>query len=191
MQFEIQNYGPAVARLLAADRLPELGPGRPNAAARSALSELSPDELAAGRPIRDRVMLDACHAGLWLWHDFLDESHTISQAIETPTGSYWHGMMHRREPDFWNSKYWFRRVGDHPIFGALRDAAAAAARASSHPPRDIAWLVNTSAWDPFRWVDECEAIAQGRSPREALARQIARIEWRLLFDYGYRQAVEI
>lgn len=51
-------------------------------------------------------------AGLWLYVDDLERSHTISQNIHTPAGSYWHGIMHRREGDFWNSKYWFRKAGD-------------------------------------------------------------------------------
>src|SRR5689334_18276195 len=43
-------------------------------------------------------------AGLWLWHDYLDESHRICQALETETGALWHAIMHRREGDFSNSK---------------------------------------------------------------------------------------
>ena len=49
-------------------------------------------------------MASACLAGLWLYHDYLDESHAVSQSIHTPAGSYWHGLMHRREPDFANPK---------------------------------------------------------------------------------------
>jgi hypothetical protein len=52
-------------------------------------------------------------AALWLYVDELDKSHVESQAIDTPTGSYWHGIMHRREGDFDNSHYWFDRVGKH------------------------------------------------------------------------------
>lgn len=49
-------------------------------------------------------------SGLWLLAGELDRSHTLSQSIETATGAYWHGMMHRREENFWNSKYWLRFV---------------------------------------------------------------------------------
>ena len=64
-------------------------------------------------------MAAACLAGLWLHHNFLDESHTLSQDIDTTTGSYWHAIMHRREGDYGNAKYWLHRVGASDV----RDAA--------------------------------------------------------------------
>jgi hypothetical protein len=54
-------------------------------------------------------------AGLWLYVGDLDRSHAISQSIPDATGSYWHGIMHRREGDFGNSHYWMRRAADHPL----------------------------------------------------------------------------
>ena len=53
-------------------------------------------------------------AGLWLYVDQLDRSHEISQDMHDATGSFWHGIMHRREGDFGNSHYWFNRTGSHP-----------------------------------------------------------------------------
>ena len=50
-------------------------------------------------------------AGIWLYVDDLERSHGISQNLHTAEGSYWHGIMHRREGDFSNAKYWFRQAG--------------------------------------------------------------------------------
>jgi hypothetical protein len=177
-----------VAELLREPRLAPLGPGSPNRAARPGLRAFSAETGFAPRRVRDPDMARACLAGLWLYHDFLDESHRVSQAIETPSGGYWHGLMHRREPDFSNAKYWFRRVGSHPVFVPLRDEAARLAGAAGPHP-STRFLTSQSAWDPFAFVDLCEACLGGASPHEALCRQVQQREWELLFDHCYRHAV--
>lgn len=62
-------------------------------------------------------------AALWLYVDDLERSHTVSQSIEDRTGSFWHGIMHRREGDFSNSLYWFRRADGHPLLIAQPEIA--------------------------------------------------------------------
>jgi len=181
------DYSPAIQDLLREERLASLGPGTPNAGARALLAALTDESLLAPHPVRDADMAAACRAGLWLYHDFLDESHAISQEIQTPTGSYWHGLMHRREPDYGNSKYWFRRVGEHAVFEPLRVAAAELAQDEAHP--SAAFLGKQSRWDPFAFVDLCEAVTHGRSPCEMLCRRIQQREWELLFDYCWRTAI--
>ena len=119
----LSNYGPTFAAQLADAPLNELGPGKPLAAQRKKLEALSIDTDFAPHKVVERTMAKACLAGLWLRFDFLDESHSISQEIKTPTGSFWHGILHRREPDFDNAKYWFHRVGEHPVFAPLCAAA--------------------------------------------------------------------
>lgn len=169
------------------ERLNELGPGRPNRPLYDQLSQLSPADLFTDCRVTDRDMAACCLSGLWLWNDFLDESHTLSQSIETTSGSYWHGMMHRREPDYSNGKYWFRRVGQHDIFPALASAARelAAARGASRSAR---FLAENTEWDPFAFIDLCQQIARGKADDELLCREIARAEWQLLFQHCYEHA---
>jgi hypothetical protein len=187
MGLEKAVYGSEIAGLIT-ERLPVLGPGSPDEAMRSRLAALTIEKAFAGQQLMDQEAACCCLSALWLCHDFLDESHRISQEIETTDGSYWHGIMHRREPDYGNAKYWFRRVPSHAIFEPLAAAAREQAiKAQLDEPAKF--LATQKSWDAFRFVDLCESIARGRSRCEQLAREIARIEWQLLFDHCYRQAV--
>lgn len=165
------TYPPAVAELLRELPLAPLGPGEPR-------SEL--------RPRLERAQSElplACRAGLWLAYNFLDEAHTISQDLETAEGSCWHALMHRREPDYSNSKYWFRRVGRHPIYGQIPEEIA---RRLLPVPVQASFLVERE-WDAMAFVDLCERSAEEARPCHELCRQVQKIEWELLFAWCYQQ----
>lgn len=132
----------------------------------------------------------ALRAGLFQWHDALDESHACSQSIEGQgkhrAGDYWHAIMHRREPDYANSKYWFRHVGRHPIFPELGEQAAPLIVAAAPEWRE---RLLRGGWDPFAFVDFCEAAAaQNHSPHISLAESIQELEMLLLLASTYADA---
>lgn len=112
--------------------------------------------------------LSALKAGLYLLHDFFNDSHECSQSLEGigrhHTGDYWHAILHRREPDYGNAKYWFRHVGRHPSFADLATTAQARLKSASGPVADTLqrWqgrLLPQGTWDPFVFVDLCQAAA--------------------------------
>jgi hypothetical protein len=185
-EFDPSRYGPAVAALLETPRLMPLGPGKPEPALTARLDALDGGRLFGDATVRDRAMASACLAGLWLYVGDLDKAHRLSQGLESREGSYWHGIMHRREGDYPNAKYWFRRVGSHPIFPALHAAARDLARDA--PTRSAAFLGSESGWDAYAFVDFCQA-ARGNEGAERLAREIQQREWQLLFDYCHRRVV--
>lgn len=187
---------PRICRpLLEPARLPPLGPGIPNRDVYPLLESLTTVSLGQAQSDAARLGLQCCLAALWLRHDFLSESHRLSQDINTPDGSYWHGIMHRREPDFSNAKYWFRRVGNHPVFEPLLKVARQIAHeeAVTHGA-DPAWssgtrMLDEPNWDPLRFVDMCRAAYEGQAALEMLARRIAQAEWDLLFAHCYHSSV--
>ncbi len=186
VEFDAGKYGSVVAELIG-DRLPVLGPGEADEGMRPKLAALSLEKVLAGKRIVDEEAARCCLSALWLWHDFLDESHTISQEIHTVDGSYWHGIMHRREPDYGNAKYWFHRVPRYAIFESLAmEVRKLVANVELDEP--ARYLASQAIWDPFRFVDLCEAVARGRSKCERVAREVARAEWEMLFDYCFQQA---
>jgi hypothetical protein len=180
---------PALAELVPADRLNELGPGQPDEAAYKLLKDLTRAKAFTPHPVKDPAMAQACLAGLWLLHDYVDEAHRISQDLPSAEGSYWHGLVHRREPDYGNSKYWFRRVGNHAIFPALQKEAQALARDGAS--REAAFLAEQSQWDPYAFIDLCESASGPSSQDALLCRQIQRREWELLFEWCYAKATGI
>lgn len=107
------------------------------------------------------IDVPAIAAGIWLYVDDLDRSHRISQSLSDATGAFWHGIMHRREGDFWNAKYWFRQAGRHPAMARI------------------------AKYDPVRFVDEV-AENHRENPAELVAMQ--RSEWKALFDWCLGEA---
>jgi hypothetical protein len=101
----------------------------------------------------------------------------VAQDLETKEGSYWHAIVHRQEPDPGNSGYWFRQVGKHPIFPALRARAA-----------EIG-VEFDDLWNPVAFIDYCEAARKRPgSEEERKALEVQRAEWQLLFDWCARAA---
>ncbi len=133
-------------------------------------------------------------AGLFLWNESLDRSHSLSQEVHHATGSYWHGVMHRMEPDYANSAYWFRRVGKHPVFAGLQASArgylqtcdldALSARLGS----DLRRLREQGEWDPFLFIElvELQETQVRDSQADGILRQLQRYEMAHLLNYTYR-----
>ena len=185
--FVASAYGVGVESLVDPSQLAELGPGRPRHELRDQLASLTVSSLFDGKEIINQTMAQCCLAGIWLWSDFLDESHQISQGIDSSEGSYWHGIMHRREPDYSNAKYWFRRVGEHPVFESLGRGAKDLAQ-DGNATQVGRIIQEQTSWDPFVFVDLCQRTCGDGSTDELLIRRVARLEWQLLFDYCYRAA---
>jgi hypothetical protein len=163
------------------DRLPMLRPAEPGREwgwLRDRIERLDLQTLLSR--IRSEDDATAFRAGLLQMNDFLDASHEHSQSIEgegrNRAGDYWHAVMHRREPDYSNAKYWFRRVGSHPIFVELASRAAALLGAFQQVSRE--WrgrLLPGGRFDPVAFVDLCQACPN--SETDDLSRFARRLQW--------------
>jgi len=169
-------------QLLATPELPELGPQpRANVQSEAALTaKLDSLFRETKLPPRQQPLIRSL---VLLWHDHLDAAHTLAQGIENPDGSFVHALMHRREPDYFNAKYWWRRVGAHPAFpeiarrvGELLPARGAAELAVK--------LLPGGKWNPGAFVDACAQAAIGGSPKQTeWLREVQRVETEALLDF--------
>jgi hypothetical protein len=145
-----------------------------------ALSERAWAAVFPGAANRSRLALAA---GLLQIYDFWDASHEAAQQAddlgERDFSAYWHGIAHRREPDPGNAAYWFRRVGRHPLYSPLADAARPLLE--EHGDSSLtARLIPGGAWNASAMIDLCTE-ARPSTAREIIARRLQRLEmWVLL-----------
>ena len=163
------NLPAPLQKLFDQSSIPDLGPG-PRSGVKS-VSQLHQDVdswMANSDLTADSQALIRC--ALLLWHDHLEPSHEISSSISSPEGSFLHGIMHRREPDYSNAKYWFRRVGDLSIYPEL---AASVADLLVNEQQSLAQsLLPGGNWDSFAMVDLVEQAVHrtGGSTQQSLMR---------------------
>ena len=102
--------------------------------------------------------------------DDLPPAHAVFQEDHTGVGSYTHGMLHRREGDFDNARYWFRRAGKLGFFSDLHGAAS---RVSANMGRQV-------SWDPYLLTGLCEQASRGDEVLRDECRALVRAEWECL-----------
>ena len=189
------TYTAVIETLESGNPLPSLVPEDVwNSELSESIVSASPEELLKGQTVKDETYAGAIKSGLLLWNDDLNDSHDISQGLSNNTGSYWHGIMHRREPDYSNAKYWFGRVGTHPIYPELRECALSLIKETADPSAalsDIGDKIESHEhWDPYQFIDWCAAAEKDLSSDVAqFLQQVQVEEIKLLLAYSYRNAI--
>jgi|SRR5581483_6599697 hypothetical protein len=169
--------------LLAAGGLPELGPGPRKEVLPHEQLEPPLEKLLSVAGLSSTAS-DLVRALILLWHDRLDAAHNIAQGIENADGSFVHGIVHRREPDYSNARYWFRHVGSHDSFPKIADGVARLLQ-SGRGEKLSKELISKGEWDPFAFIDLCESAAR-KPPSDdqvKLLREVQGIESEVLLEH--------
>jgi hypothetical protein len=176
----MRGYSPLAEELLAEEdlllRLRPTEPGSPDALRR--IRNAEEKDLTGGAVLADVTYPQLIRAGLLYAYDAIDESHRIVQEIRTDNASYWHGMLHRREGDFENARYWFRRTGKLGVFAEMH------AQASEVSPL----MGRQENWDPYVLVGLCEQARFGGDVNQKEVVALQRIEFDVMFDHLWRDA---
>ncbi|TFE28115.1 hypothetical protein [Cohnella luojiensis] len=120
------------------------------------IAALSESQLGEGHP-DGLLSARAWKAALHLWNDSLHAAHELVEHLNTPTGAALHGIMHRREGDFDNAKYWFHLAGNHPSFHGLQARAAGFLMQQTIPHGPLRDPLNKIAtqgsWNPYLFLN--------------------------------------
>lgn len=176
-----------VQSVIATDELPHLGPTvRPNVKSPGQLQrefDLIFDQTQASELVGDLI-----RAAALLWHDHLDEAHVIVQEGHSAEAAFLHGIVHRREPDFSNAKYWFHRVGQHVTFPSI--AARVGEFLSYKQSRPTSIFVRDGRWQPMDFIEACEEAAHAPNKKSdtVLLQHLQKIEFDTLMEHICRTA---
>lgn len=162
----------------------------PVEAGQRGLSGLTVDDLFEEATLVDPAMGDAVLAALWLRFDDLEASHEVVNRIENETGYLWHGILHRREGDYPNARYWVHRAGNHPIYPYLAQGMAAILANMESLNADV-MNAEVKSWDSMYFVKICERAVEEGGDFEKFCQQVQDLEWNLLFNFCYQSATGV
>ena len=172
-----------IRALLATPEPPGLGPGpRAGVSTEAQLNETLTQAFdGTTLPAENQELARAL---VLLWHDHLHAAHRLVQDRENLNGFLVHGLVHRRENDYSNARFWLRSVDQHASFAEVSRRVTVYLDSKNEPElRDQ--LLPKGAWNLMAFVDALEAAAKNKAPapRQVVLREIQRIELEKLLEH--------
>lgn len=159
--------------------------GKPIEEGRKAIEALSEKEAGVAKS----QSLPLLQAALYLCFDCFDEAHNIANDHEgTVAGNWIHAILHRREPDASNSKYWYARVNlPAKVFSTIGEEVLWLLKNTSDHELEslLKKMEKSKSWEPAAFVDLCDKYREkdSKSQPYRLLAVFQEIEWRTLAEY--------
>ncbi len=134
--------------------------------------------------IFDLARAKTVKSGLYLWNDCMEASHSLAQEVENPEGSYMHAIIHRREPDYANSGYWYARAGEHPVYELILDFAREKTDKSGYSE-----LGSKKNWNWRLFNKLCRESVEAGQTGDPVLTEIQLAELVFLLTHSYRHAI--
>jgi len=179
-------HPPDFHELLATPDPPELGPGPRGGVLSERAVNQAVDQAKKGRALSTE-RLELVRALALLWHDHHDSAHRIVQDLDNADGSMIHAILHRREPDYGNAGYWFRRVGRHGAFPLITCEVAELLKGGDESGF-ARRVLPAGDWDPLGMLELCREFNRPgtRSESQRQVREIQATESRVLLKWFFR-----
>lgn len=188
LPFHTSPISPTVQTILARLQVMPLGPGEEFADLFPLLDGLTVDGICPPEERTDDELAQCCLSGLWLGCNYLERAHVVTQGLHSSSARYWHALMHRREPDYGNSAYWFRKAAEHTQSSVLFPSLLSSLLTACKKEFPDCSLSKLEQWSPQAFNDLCEQSVGddvGDGDEEEICMQIQLLEWCILFTACY------
>lgn len=89
-----------------------------------------------------------------VWFDYLELAHQIADEERSTEFCYFHAMIHRRERDFFNARFWFRQTDRrHVVFANITDEVRKYLNQKGDQQL-LESLIRNDEWSPLEFLEE-------------------------------------
>ncbi len=122
---------------------------------------------------------------LLLWHDYMELSHHIADEERTTDFIYIHAMIHRREGDIYNSRFWFRHLDMCHIVISNITKEVRTYLTEKDETQLLDRFVKNDGWLPLEFLEEVSKASKLKpsDPFVKLLRDIQTIEFTCWFKF--------
>ena len=135
-------------------------------------------DLAITGEVRSPEWTRLLRAGLFYFHDALDDALPLAADASGALADYWRAMIHRRRGEFEEARTFGRRAGELPPFPLMHRLVV----------DDCPHMARQTGWDAFLLAHLWEQYRFGADELGTELRFLQRVEFRQIWEHTWRVA---